>query len=130
MVTRKPVTTTHRGVVQATGEVHVAEWTDDRRDIADTGGSPPGAGLPSTIYTTRGGAYDSFFRGMACDFMGTQVHPTFAFADTGFRCCSSCPPGRADCGGACVNLATDPAHCGACQVACPAGSACSNGSCR
>lgn len=30
MVTRKPVTTTHRGVVQATGEVHVAEWTDDR----------------------------------------------------------------------------------------------------
>ncbi len=109
---------------------NLAEWTDDRRDIADTGGSPPGAGLPSTIYTTRGGAYDSFFRGMACDFMGTQVHPTFAFADTGFRCCSSCPPGRADCGGACVNLATDPAHCGACQVACPAGTACSNGSCR
>jgi len=109
---------------------NLAEWTDDRRDIADTGGSPAGAGLASAIYTTRGGAYDSFFRGMACDFMGTQVHPTFSYADTGFRCCSSCASGQADCAGVCANLASDPANCGGCKVACGTGATCQNGACK
>ena len=108
---------------------NLAEWTDDRRDIPDTTGTPPGAGSATAIYTTRGGAYDSFFRGMACDFLGAQLHPTFSFANTGFRCCSSCPPGTADCGGACVNLASDPTHCGGCAIACAAGTACHNGAC-
>ncbi|MBN2573955.1 MAG: SUMF1/EgtB/PvdO family nonheme iron enzyme [Deltaproteobacteria bacterium] len=109
---------------------NLAEWTDDRRDILDTGGSPPGAGTPAAIYTTRGGAFDSFFRGLACDFMSTELHPTFAFADTGFRCCSSCPPGQADCAGICANLASDSANCGGCQVACGGGTSCQNGVCR
>ena len=109
---------------------NLAEWTDDRRDIPDTGGSPAGAGTPSAIYTTRGGAFDSFFRGLACDFTGTQLHPTFAFADTGFRCCSSCPPGQADCSGTCTNLASDSAHCGGCQVVCGSGTSCQNGVCK
>jgi hypothetical protein len=109
---------------------NLAEWTDDRRDIANTSGSPEGAGSATAIYTMRGGAYDTFYPGMACDFMGTQVHPTFSQPDTGFRCCSSCPPGQAECGGACKNLATDAANCGGCGVACGAGKTCQNGSCK
>jgi hypothetical protein len=108
---------------------NLAEWTDDRRDIADTIGSPAGAGSAIAIYTTRGGAYDSFFRGMACDFTGSELHPTFSYADTGFRCCSSCPPGTADCSGACVNLASAPANCGGCGIACGTGTTCHNGAC-
>ena len=109
---------------------NLAEWTDDRRDIADTTGSPPGAGSESAIYTTRGGAYDSFFRGMACDFMGSELHPTFSFANTGFRCCSSCPPSTAECAGTCVNLASSLANCGGCGIACGAGTTCRNGVCK
>jgi hypothetical protein len=109
---------------------NLAEWTDDRRDVADTAGSSAGAGSESAIYTTRGGAFDSFFPGMACDFLGTQVHPTFAFADTGFRCCSSCPPGQADCAGACKNLGSDNGNCGACGTACATGTTCQNGTCK
>jgi hypothetical protein len=109
---------------------NLAEWTDDRRDVADTTGTPAGGGSASATYTTRGGAFDSFFRGMACDFTGTVLHPTFAFADTGFRCCSSCPAGRADCSGACVNLAVDAANCGGCGIACGAGTTCQNGVCK
>ena len=109
---------------------NLAEWTDDRRDIPDTGGSPPDAGGATAIYTTRGGAFDSFFTGLACDFMGTQVHPTFSYPDTGFRCCSSCAPGQADCAGTCVNLASNAANCGGCGVACGAGTTCTNGVCK
>ncbi|HEY5284686.1 MAG TPA: SUMF1/EgtB/PvdO family nonheme iron enzyme, partial [Polyangia bacterium] len=108
---------------------NLAEWTDDRRDATDTTVAQPGAGSDSAIYTTRGGAYDSFFPGMACDFMGTQVHPTFSFPDTGFRCCSSCQPGQADCGGVCKNLGTDSANCGSCGVTCATGKLCTNGVC-
>jgi len=38
-----------------------------------------------------------------------------------------CPSGQARCGGACVNLATDNAHCGRCDR--PCASACTNGYC-
>ncbi len=109
---------------------NLAEWTDDRRDILNTTGSPAGAGSDTSIYTTRGGAFDSFFPGMACDFAGTQVHPSFSFPDTGFRCCSSCPPGQADCNGACKNLGSDATNCGGCGVVCGAGTSCQNGVCR
>jgi Sulfatase-modifying factor enzyme 1/Putative metal-binding motif len=101
---------------------NVAEWTDDRRDT--------GASLDTAIYTTRGGAFDSFFRGMACDFTGTQLHPTFSYPDTGFRCCSSCPAGQADCAGSCKTLGTDSANCGGCGLACGAGTTCQNGACK
>lgn len=40
-----------------------------------------------------------------------------------------CPDGQADCGGACRDLQSDPAACGACGHACPAGAACSAGAC-
>jgi formylglycine-generating enzyme required for sulfatase activity len=53
---------------------NLAEWTDDRRDVS-TPRSVGGRRLGTAIYTTRGGAFDSFFRGMACDFTGTQLAP-------------------------------------------------------
>jgi hypothetical protein len=109
---------------------NLAEWTDDRRDIPDSSGTPAGAGSASAIYTMRGGAFDSFFRGMACDFTGTQLHPSFAYPDTGFRCCTSCPPGQADCSGACKSLGADNGNCGTCGLACGAGTTCQNGVCK
>jgi hypothetical protein len=110
---------------------NLAEWTDDRRDTGvDSQGLPIAAGSAASIYTIRGGAFDSFSNGMACDFMGTQLHPTFSYPDTGFRCCSSCPPGQADCSGTCVNPASDSANCGACGVACGSGKTCTNGVCE
>jgi formylglycine-generating enzyme required for sulfatase activity len=109
---------------------NLAEWTDDRRDVADTTVPSAGAGSATSIYTTRGGAFDSFYRGAACDFTGTELYATFSYADTGFRCCSSCAPGKADCNGTCANLASDAANCGACGKACAAGTSCQNGVCK
>jgi len=35
-----------------------------------------------------------------------------------------CPSPLEECGGICVDLSSDPLHCGACRTACPAGRAC------
>lgn len=40
-----------------------------------------------------------------------------------------CRPGLHVCGGACVDLSTDPQNCGACDQICPAGSACTSAAC-
>lgn len=40
-----------------------------------------------------------------------------------------CPDGSLRCGGACPDLANDPANCGGCGNACPAGATCSQGRC-
>ncbi len=42
---------------------------------------------------------------------------------------SPCPPGMTWCGRGCVDLGSDPAHCGACARPCPAGHLCASGSC-
>ena len=41
----------------------------------------------------------------------------------------SCLPGRTNCAGTCVNLATDPKNCGICGKVCAAGSTCVAGAC-
>ncbi len=41
----------------------------------------------------------------------------------------TCQADQALCGDACVVLATNPAHCGSCNNACPAGTTCTNGVC-
>jgi len=102
---------------------NVSEWTDDCRGTLDT--------LP--VYTVRGGDFLSeFFSGAAsaltCDFFNFQVAETYAHPSTGFRCCSDCPPGQADCSGVCVDLASSSAHCGACGSVCSG--SCINGSCQ
>ncbi len=40
-----------------------------------------------------------------------------------------CPPGSSDCNGECVDLLTNPDHCGACNVPCGSGDTCSMGMC-
>ncbi len=40
-----------------------------------------------------------------------------------------CPQGELFCGGACVDTESEPAHCGGCGVACPAGQVCASGIC-
>ncbi len=101
---------------------NVAEWTDDCRATL-------GDGTGRQAYTLRGGSYSSIPVALRCDFMALAVAENFSFADTGFRCCSSCAPGLADCG-ACVNLSADDKNCGACGQACQAGLSCKNGACR
>ncbi|MDX2019617.1 MAG: MopE-related protein [Deltaproteobacteria bacterium] len=100
---------------------NVAEWTEDCRGVLADG---------RKTHTLRGGSYLSIPRALQCDFTATVVGEDFAFVDTGFRCCSSCPPGTADCGGTCINLSTDAKHCGACGTTCGGGQTCSNGVCR
>jgi hypothetical protein len=100
---------------------NVAEWTEDCRGVLPDG---------RQTHTLRGGSYLSIPRALQCDFMATIVGEDFAFVDTGFRCCSSCAAGLADCSGTCVSLGTSNANCGACGVTCGSGQACTNGSCR
>ncbi len=100
---------------------NVAEWTNDCRGVLADG---------RRTHTLRGGSYLSIPRALQCDFTATVVGEDFAFVDTGFRCCSSCAAGLADCDGTCVNLANSASHCGACSAACAAGQACINGNCR
>jgi hypothetical protein len=40
-----------------------------------------------------------------------------------------CPPGLSVCGGVCVDLQTDLAHCGDCAMACASGQVCASGKC-
>ncbi len=101
---------------------NVAEWTEDCR-----GRLTDGSGRRA--FTLRGGSFSNIPQALRCDFMALVVAEDFAFGDTGFRCCSSCGPGQADCGGACVNLGSDALNCGACGNACASGR-CDNGFCR
>jgi hypothetical protein len=100
---------------------NLAEWTNDLRSVLGDG---------RKVYTTRGGAFDSFQVGLRCDFTAAQVAQDFAFPDTGFRCCSSCAPGQAECAGACKNLASDNANCGSCGTVCTTPATCKNGVCK
>jgi hypothetical protein len=102
---------------------NLAEWTDDCRTILSDG-------TGRRAYTLRGGSFTHSERALRCDFMSLVVAENFAFADTGFRCCSSCAPGQADCNGTCADLGTSAAHCGLCGNACSAGLSCRNGRCQ
>ena len=42
---------------------------------------------------------------------------------------ATCPAGETVCGGACVDLTSDPLNCGACSTVCGAGQVCSNSAC-
>ncbi|HEY0710318.1 MAG TPA: MopE-related protein [Polyangia bacterium] len=102
---------------------NLAEWTEDCRTVLADGTS-------RRAYTLRGGSYTHTAAALRCDFMSTVVAENFAFPDTGFRCCSSCRPGLADCPAGCVDLGSDAGNCGACGQTCAGGQTCSNGRCR
>ncbi len=102
---------------------NLAEWTEDCRTVL-------GDGTGRRAYTLRGGSFGHVAQALRCDFQATVVAEDFAFPDTGFRCCSSCAPGLADCGGTCVDQGTSAAHCGRCGAACVAGQTCRNGRCQ
>jgi hypothetical protein len=102
---------------------NLAEWTEDCRTVL-------GDGTGRRAYTLRGGSFSHVAEALRCDFMSTVVAEDFAFPDTGFRCCSSCGPGLADCGGVCVDLGRDLGHCGRCGAGCGAGQICNNGRCQ
>jgi hypothetical protein len=101
---------------------------------------------------TRRSMVKSLTAGLAGVLFGTARHEESSAAacrDTGHscaanaQCCSgvcgpkdsrgrrtcACPPGASECGRDCVDLTTDPRHCGACGNRCPAGSACNGGTC-
>jgi len=42
---------------------------------------------------------------------------------------AACPPGRVSCGAECVDVTSDPRHCGGCGLACPSGLVCNEGAC-
>jgi hypothetical protein len=44
-------------------------------------------------------------------------------------CFVDCPSGMTPCSLRCVNLRTDPLHCGACGRTCPEGAVCTDGAC-
>jgi hypothetical protein len=100
---------------------NLAEWTNDLRGMTSDG---------RQAYTLRGGSYDTIQNGLQCGFMFDTVPLDFVFPDTGFRCCSVCAPGQAECSGTCKNLGTDNANCGRCAHACTGGTTCQNGTCR
>ncbi len=103
---------------------NVAEWTEDCRGVLNDGSG-------RRAFTLRGGSHNNIAQGLRCDFMSLVVAENFAFTDTGFRCCSSCAPGLADCGaGVCANLGTDANNCGTCGIICGAGTTCANGTCK
>jgi hypothetical protein len=63
---------------------NLKEWTND----------PQSDGVPPDPdgYTVRGGAYDSTYFGMRCDFSFTVLPPSFYYPNLGFRCCSNAAP--------------------------------------
>ena len=109
---------------------NLAEWTNDFTGVRLTGNV--------AVYRLRGGSFTTpsdsntgTAAGLQCNFTGDVVPESFVFPDTGFRCCSSCAAGQADCGGAgCKTLSNDAANCGYCGHACAGGQLCCNGVCR
>ena len=102
---------------------NLAEWTDDCRVVLKDG-------TGRRAYTLRGGSFTHIAQGLRCDFMALVVAENFAFTNTGFRCCSSCPQGLADCCGACVDLGQDRTNCGRCGAVCGGRQSCRNGVCQ
>jgi hypothetical protein len=99
---------------------NVAEWTSQQNGMSGT----------KKIFILRGGSFNNYQPALRCDSSLLAFAEDYAFLDAGFRCCSSCAPGQAECSGSCVDLASSNAHCGACGNACAGGSSCTNGTCR
>ena len=104
---------------------NVSEWTEDcAGQLADL----------RKIHTLRGGdSASDYYNGLSslrCNFTIVGVPENYKHPTTGFRCCSICAPGLAECNGACVNFASNAANCGACGKTCLGSESCVNGRCK
>jgi hypothetical protein len=99
---------------------NVAEWTSQQSGMSGT----------KKIFILRGGSFNNYQPALRCDSSLLAFAEDYSFLDAGFRCCSGCAPGLAECGGSCVNLASSNSNCGACGTVCSGGTSCTNGSCR
>jgi hypothetical protein len=99
---------------------NVAEWTSQQNGMVGT----------KKIFILRGGSFNNYEPALRCDSSLLAFAEDYSFLDAGFRCCSICAPGQAECQGACVNLASSNSHCGACGQACGGGTTCRNGVCQ
>ncbi len=99
---------------------NLKEWVNDPRCAGST-----------VVHTLRGGSFDNGSGGLTCDFSFSVAETDYDFPNVGFRCCSSCAAGQADCGGAspCKALADDEQNCGGCGITCGGGQTCLNGTC-
>jgi hypothetical protein len=99
---------------------NVAEWTSEQR----------GTFAGRRIFVLRGGSFNNYEPALRCDATLLAFAEDYAFLDAGFRCCSSCAPGQAECGGACVDLGSNDDNCGGCGVICGSPKKCRNGHCE
>jgi hypothetical protein len=99
---------------------NVAEWTSQQNGTVNG----------KRIFILRGGSFNNYQPALRCDSSLLAFAEDYSFLDAGFRCCSLCAPGQAECAGNCVNLASSNSNCGACGQACTGGTTCSNGVCR
>ncbi len=84
-------------------------------------------GIASVAFvTTAVAACSSTPTGVLADAATDTSKPT---ADAGHDVAHSCSVGKAACGGACVDTATDVDNCGACGHTCAPGDVCSTGNC-
>ncbi|MCS6858668.1 MAG: hypothetical protein NZM37_13200, partial [Sandaracinaceae bacterium] len=67
--------------------------------------------------------------GRAMDGLGEDVRVIDGGIDVGERCDPPCPFDRTCCGRSCVDLSSDPLHCGRCGSACLSGQECRGGRC-
>jgi hypothetical protein len=99
---------------------NVAEWTSQQQGMLGT----------KRIFILRGGSFNNYEPALRCDSTLLAFAEDYAFTDAGFRCCSRCAGGLAECSGTCVNLSSSNTHCGACGTACSGGTTCVNGRCQ
>jgi hypothetical protein len=99
---------------------NLAEWTSQQNGMI--------AG--KRIFILRGGSFNNFEPALRCDSSLLAFAEDYSFLDAGFRCCSNCAAGMAECSGSCVNMATSNSHCGLCGRACSGGNTCKNGECK
>jgi pectate lyase len=100
------------------GNVGSPDSPDDTEPVS-TGGAQGTAGTPASGGASAGAGGTSAGAG------GSSPIASGGSAGTGTGCAAD----QLTCNGACVVPATDNAHCGACNNACPAGSSCVQGAC-
>ncbi len=113
------------------GDADISDAHGDRDGPDDAGDGNPGDGNPGDGNPGDGGCFPPFDTPAQCGDCNTSCSaaaPLCSPVDGGFACVPACDPPLVACGGQCVDLQTDPDHCGACFNKCPSG-ICEMGKC-